>query len=118
MTFTQQFLLKEFKGKIDTLNDKLAGFRSKLIEDPFNAFEWAWEEVEMSARWKVLTVVVRNLEKNQRWETILRVVHEEALRSAKYPPNSTSPLKNACHLALGAAWAEFFADYEKIETDF
>jgi len=88
---------------------QVAAWGVKFAADPAYAFECASNVAEAAAKARVFrTLAVMTLECGP-FKTFA-YAQEQALRGARWPSHSTSPMANLMHEADTAAWAEFVAD--------
>ena len=93
-------------------DEKVATWRKKFDSDPAYAFECASQVAEAAAKAQVYRLIIALTLEAGPFKALDRAT-EEALRGARWPSHSTSPMANLMHEAQTAAWAEFVADNDR-----
>jgi hypothetical protein len=93
------------RGDVETAQGKLARFSADLSKDAANAFRWATDAVKAAAEVKVFSIYL-DLVTGRGPDVADKVSLQEALRGARSPSRSTSPMANLVEECETAAWAE------------
>lgn len=96
----------------------IESFRAKLEQNPLYAFEWADRAIDAAAELEAGTRLMAVLDNDKHAtdtdavNVTIKMAREEAMRGARWPSRSTSPVSNAAKAALVSAYAGLVSDYD------
>lgn len=98
---------KRLQQDIASADDSRDRFIERLMGDASYALSWSRDEFKTQAKGSVAREILNRLLKDNRpLEAIYKYSVDQALRVAKFPPQSTSPTSNLMEQNMGAAWAD------------
>lgn len=103
---------KEWTAKKIRLGaDAAEKFKSAMEQDLLYAIEWSVEgTTEKLASMKVAEALAQGFENGSSIDALLDYARDMAMRGARWPKRSTSPMANLVEQTKIAAWAEFVDD--------
>ena len=114
-----EMTIRSLEHDLQMAKDQLAKFAQGVINDPVHAMEWGDRAVTAAGELHVLFIAVEAMKEGVSFARVRAQAVEQALRSAKYPARSSSPMSNLTAQAKGEAWAKLAErlDWVRAETE-
>lgn len=108
-----EMLEQSFGRKISAIKQGQAEFVKKFQEDPSHALSWSQKTFEESAELNVRELVLSSIQSQikkgkgagEALAYLTEYISKEAMRSARWPARSTSPVSNLLEGCKGQAFA-------------
>ena len=89
-----ELIMKKVDWSIKSAQEQLEKFKTSLDKDPMYAFDWSGDAISAAVEFKMLTDIKAAIEKGCTVEKLIEHLTDIALREARYPSRSTSPMSN------------------------
>ena len=100
-----EILRKSFAADLQDAHDQLAKFAEELLKHPTYAMTWGDRAVTAAGSVAVAEKIVELLDSGVEHGKVHEFAVSQALRAARFPARSTSPMNNLTEQAVAQAWA-------------